>query len=453
MSKHQLAIDNSQVPEGYKKTEVGVIPVDWEVIDVGELNHYITSGSRNWACYYSTSGSPFIRITNLTRESIYLDILDLKYVNLADNVSEGKRTELKNGDILISITADIGIVGYVNEAVQKPAYINQHISLVRFNIDDVEPKFVAYFLASENVQRLFRGSTDQGAKAGLNLDAIRKLKFAFPHLKEQRAIAQTLSDVDGLIAALDKLIAKKRNIKTATMQELLTGKKRLPGFGEGKGYKNTEVGVIPEDWDVASLVDVSINGGLVRGPFGGALKKEFFVKSGYKVYEQRNAIYRSIEIGNYFIDSKKFNDLRRFEISEGDLIVSCSGTIGCIYKIPEGAPQGVINQALLKITLNNNLIDSNLFLAVFCCDKFQEKITENSHGGAMQNLVVMDTFKNTLLQLPSFLEQKAIATILSDMDAEIAALEKRRAKTQAMKQGMMQELLTGKTRLIDPNNP
>ncbi|MBC6456065.1 MAG: restriction endonuclease subunit S [Hormoscilla sp. SP5CHS1] len=214
-----------------------------------------------------------------------------------------------------------------------------------------------------------------------------------------------------------------------------------------EGYKKTEVGVIPEDWDVASLVDVSINGGLVRGPFGGALKKEFFVKSGYKVYEQRNAIYRSIEIGNYFIDSKKFNDLNRFEISEGDIIVSCSGTIGCIYKIPEGAPQGVINQALLKITLNNNLIDSNFFLAVFCCDKFQEKITENSHGGAMQNLVGMDTFKNTLLQLPPLPEQRAIAQTLSDVDALIAALDKLITKKRNIKTATMQQLLTGKKRL------
>ena len=115
-----------------------------------------------------------------------------------------------------------------------------------------------------------------------------------------------------------------------------------------KGYKQTEVGVIPEDWRTVTLEDAATSGGLVRGPFGGALKKEFFVERGYKVYEQKNAIYETVETGEYFIDSRKYRELDRFHVYPGDFIVSCSGTIGCIYQIPKGAPQGVINQALLK---------------------------------------------------------------------------------------------------------
>ncbi len=440
MSKHQLALNNSQVPEGYKKTEVGVIPEKWKTMVFSEI-----ASCRKERIDPRKSG---------TQEfCIELEHIESGTGRLLGNTQTGYQSSLKAvfqpGDVLFG-----KLRSYLRKywLADREGVCSTEIWVLVANSSRALSEFLYQIVTTE--QFIDIASIAYGThmpRSDWNL--VKNYNVAVPPVKEQCAIAQTLSDVDGLIAALDQVIAKKRNIKTATMQELLTGKKRLPGFGEGKGYKNTEVGVIPKDWDVASLVDVSINGGLVRGPFGGALKKEFFVKSGYKVYEQRNAIYRSIEIGNYFIDSKKFNDLRRFKISEGDLIVSCSGTIGCIYKIPEGAPQGVINQALLKITLNNNLIDSNLFLAVFCCDKFQEKITENSHGGAMQNLVEMDTFKNTLLQLPSFLEQKAIASILSDMDAEIAALEKRRAKTKAMKQGIMQELLTGKTRLIVPNNP
>jgi type I restriction enzyme S subunit len=176
-----------KIPEGYKQTEVGVIPEDWESISVGTLDPHVTSGSRGWARHYAKYGSPFIRITNLSRQSVYLDLSDLRLVDLPDGVSEGKRTELHNGDILISITADIGIIGYIDDSVPKPAYINQHISLVRFDSNKTDTKFIAYFLASENVQRLFRGATDQGAKAGLNLDTVRGLKFAFPPLPEQRA--------------------------------------------------------------------------------------------------------------------------------------------------------------------------------------------------------------------------------------------------------------------------
>jgi type I restriction enzyme S subunit len=213
-------------------------------------------------------------------------------------------------------------------------------------------------------------------------------------------------------------------------------------------YKHTEVGAIPEDWNTVSLENVALTGGLVRGPFGGTLKKEFFVESGYKVYEQRNAIYQTIEKGHYFIDLSKFKELERFRVRPGDLIVSCSGTIGCIYQIPNEAPEGVVNQALLKISLDDEKVDDGFFLAVFRSKSFQERIKENSHGGAMQNLVGMGTFRKTLFQLPpTKAEQEAIAEALSDADALVESLEQLLAKKCHLKQGAMQELLTGKKRL------
>lgn len=100
-----------------------------------------------------------------------------------------------------------------------------------------------------------------------------------------------------------------------------------------------------------------------------------------------------MEQGDYFIDSRKFRELERFRVEPGDFIVSCSGTIGCIYQIPGSAPEGVINQALLKISLDQGKVDSRFFLAVFRSASFQERIKENSHGGAMQNLVGMEVFR------------------------------------------------------------
>ncbi|MDY0052969.1 MAG: restriction endonuclease subunit S, partial [Aliarcobacter sp.] len=257
--------------------------------------------------------------------------------------------------------------------------------------------------------------------------------FPIPSKEEQKAIAKALSDTDELITTLEKLISKKEAIKQGTMQQLLTGKKRLSGF--------------TGEWEEKSLEEVVENAGLVRGPFGGALKKEFFVSKGYKVYEQRNAIYKSIEIGSYYIDEEKFQELKRFELSEGDLIVSCSGTIGKIYEIPKNAPKGIINQALLKIKLDNKKIDTNFFLYIFSSNDFQSKIIDNSHGGAMPNLVGMDTFKKTIIHIPKLKEQQAIAGILSDMNKEIDTLKQKLSKTKAIKDGIMSELLTGKTRL------
>ena len=109
-------------PVGYKRTEVGVIPTDWVVVQAGELHPFVTSGSRGWAMFYSDTGAPFIRITNLARDCIYPDLQDLRFVKLDEGAREGMRTQLQTGDVLISITADIGIVGYVSAAVPKPAW-------------------------------------------------------------------------------------------------------------------------------------------------------------------------------------------------------------------------------------------------------------------------------------------------------------------------------------------
>lgn len=213
------------------------------------------------------------------------------------------------------------------------------------------------------------------------------------------------------------------------------------------GYQSTVVGLIPHDWRVDTLESVCTRDGLVRGPFGGTLKKEFFVDQGYKVYEQRNAIYATIEAGSYYIDAEKFRELARFSLKPGDFIVSCSGTIGRVFQIPEGAPQGVINQALLKITVDHTAIDDRFFEAIFRSDAFQARIIDNSHGGAMQNLVGMPIFRNIPIQIPPRQEQEAIAEALGDVDGLLAGLERLIAKKRAVKTAVMQELLTGRRRL------
>lgn len=213
-------------------------------------------------------------------------------------------------------------------------------------------------------------------------------------------------------------------------------------------FKKTEIGEFPEDWELKDLLSLVAADGLVRGPFGGALKKECFVPKGYKVYEQRNAIYRSALIGTYYIDSEKYRELLRFAVCAGDLIVSCSGTIGAIFEIPSHAELGIINQALLKIKLSRERYSQSYFLHVFRSPGFQARIKDNTHGGAMPNLVGMSVFRQTEIPLPpTKSEQEAIAKALSDADALIESLERLIAKKKQIKQGAMQTLLTGKIRL------
>lgn len=203
----------------------------------------------------------------------------------------------------------------------------------------------------------------------------------------------------------------------------------------------------PDTWSIGTLEDICVPNGVVRGPFGGALKKEIFVPFGYKVYEQRNAIYQSVNIGSYYIDENKYREMSRFAVKNGDYIISCSGTIGKIYQIPSTFPKGIINQALLKLTINTERINTTYFYKYFQWDKFQQKIIDDTQGGAMKNLVGMDIFKKAPIVLPELKEQTAIAEALSDVDSLISSLQKLIEKKKAIKQGAMQELLTGKKRL------
>jgi len=202
------------------------------------------------------------------------------------------------------------------------------------------------------------------------------------------------------------------------------------------------------DWKEVDLTTICGQDGIVRGPFGGSLKKEMFVNKGYKVYEQGNAIKKDVTYGDYFITEEKYHEMKRFSLLPGDFIVSCSGTIGKIFQIPLNAPKGIINQALLKLSVKDKVINDSFFYQYFIWETFNKKVIDDTQGGAMKNLVGMDKFKKTTLFIPKKIhEQKAIATALSDMDNLIADIEKLIAKKKAIKQGAMQDLLTGKKRL------
>lgn len=201
------------------------------------------------------------------------------------------------------------------------------------------------------------------------------------------------------------------------------------------------------EWQSKKLIELVAKNGLVRGPFGGALVKSMFKPDGFKVYEQKNAIYQNVQLGHYYIDEQVYEKLTRFAVRPGDFIVSCSGTIGRIYRIPINAPKGVINQALLKITLDETQINSNYFYQYFKWSKFQSKIIDSTQGGAMQNLVGMDIFRNTKFSLPDIKEQDRITQILDTWDRNNEKLVEIITHYKRLLTGSTQQLLTGKYRI------
>lgn len=420
----------------YKQTEVGVIPTDWEVKSLGDLKPFVTSGSRGWAAFYSDLGSLFVRITNMSRDSIYLDLENTKFVNLPAESSEGIRTQLQEHDVLISITADIGIVSYVDRLVPIPAYINQHIALVRFDQTKTCGKFVSYFLASEKPQRLFRASTDTGAKAGMSLSTVQKIEVALPLFPEQRAIAAALGDADALLGGLDRLIAKKRDLKQAAMQQLLTGQTRLPGFSG--------------EWEVKRLGSAGkcLRGVSYRGDSDLATHDTPHTKRLLRSNNVQNATVITDEV--QFVNAARVAS-RQILLKDDILICMANGSKALVGKaglfMVNDGNEYTFGAFMGCFRTNSSEANPAFVFYLFQTAQYRDYINNLLAGSSINNLRP-SSIESLEFPTPPLPEQTAIAAILSDMDAEISALVARRDKTRDLKQAMMQELLTGRTRLV-----
>lgn len=434
---------NNNIPPGYKQTEVGVIPEEWEVKLLGELAEFVTSGSRGWAEFYSESGALFIRSQNVRDGRLSFE--DTQHVRPPSG-AEGNRTKVYRNDLLITITGNsVGNVALVEQDF-KEAYISQHVGMVRLHEAELGEYVCRYLSPNSPGNSQIAGSQSGQSKPGLNLQNLRDFRIAVPPtLPEQRAIATTLSDVDALIASLDKLIAKKRDMKQATMQELLTGKRRLPGFDIVGAYGNTPnsrgacttvkpgechspLPDVPHGWEVKRLGEIA---DIVMGQSPSSSN-----------YNTKGLGFPLIQ-GNADIANRK--TIKRIYTTE----VTKRGKCGDIL-MSVRAPVGEISLAIFDVCLGRGVCAiryPNDYMYHYLVSQ-EPSWARLSKGSTFDSVNSADV--NALeVRLPNdAAEQTAIAAILSDMDTEIAALEQKRNKTRLLKQGMMQELLTGRIRLV-----
>ncbi|SDX77383.1 type I restriction enzyme, S subunit [Pseudomonas kuykendallii] len=221
----ELRPPQAEAPHLYKESPLGWVPKVWDVVTLESVSNTVTSGSRDWARFYADSGALFVRIGNLTREHINFRFESTMYVRPPRN-ADGQRTRLESGDILISITADLGIVGVVPDGLGE-AYINQHVALVRPDLNAVNSRFVGHYLAGPIAQTYISKLNDAGAKAGLNLPTIRGLLTIKPLHAEQDLIATRLDEIDNRIQSAAAESAKLRELKAGLMDDLLTGRVRV----------------------------------------------------------------------------------------------------------------------------------------------------------------------------------------------------------------------------------
>lgn len=183
--------------------------------------------------------------------------------------------------------------------------------------------------------------------------------------------------------------------------------------------------LLPNSWVEVEWNEITSVDGFRRGPFGGNLKKSCFIEEGYAVYEQYAPINNDCENFRYFISEEKFQELSGFHVNNGDFLISCSGTMGRITHVPDGAPEGVINQALLRIRLQDKLIDPDYFLKLFKSPAIQHKVLNQSVGGAIQNLAAVKELKQISLPIAPLAEQKRIVEKLDEVLAQVDTIKAR----------------------------
>lgn len=405
-----------EVRPGYKRTEVGVIPEDWEVSAIDQVA-FVTSGKRlplGSSLVDQPTRHPYIRVTDMRPGTV--DLSEIKYV--PESVFPAiRRYRIYQSDIFISVAGSLGIIGKVPKELDG-ANLTENADRIT-NIE-CSQDYLLYVLMGPLIQKTIDSIRTVGAQPKLALTRIRQFDIPLPPTEaEQRAIAAALSDVDTLLGGLNQLIAKKRDLKQAAMQQLLTGQTRLPGFhGE---------------WEVKRLGEISE---ISMGRTPPRLNQAFWGR-GYTWLSIADLQSKVVSASKEEITALAASMMTI--IPKGTLLMSFKLSIG---KLCFAGRDLFTNEAICGF----NKLQANpefLYYALSRTDfSLYGKQAVKGYTLNKESLRIVE------VRLPSPAEQAAIAAVLSDMDAELSALEARRDKTRNLKQAMMQELLTGKTRLV-----
>lgn len=396
-----ITAQNTQLKPDYKQTEVGMIPADWDVQSVEEIAD-VTTGDKDTKDKIDSGAYPFfVRSQNVERINSYSH----------------------DGEAVLTAGDGVG-VGKVFHYANGKFDFHQRVYMI-YNFRKCHG-FFFYLYFSNN---FYKEATKYNAKNSVDSvrrEMVTRMKIPLPPPSEQRAIATALSDVDALITSLDRLIAKKRDIKQATMQQLLTGKIRLPGFSE--------------EWEVRKLGEIA------------EIDSDNLSSNTHPDYSFKYISLEDVDTGvlNRYseINFRDAPSRARRKVKKNDILISTvRPNLKSHLHITDDIP---------------DLVCSTGFSVLRCCQASTDPSYVYFHlfaeevGRQIESLLIGSNYpaingadvRALRIPFPPLPEQQAIADILSDMDAEISALEQKRDKTRALKQGMMRELLTGKTRLL-----
>lgn len=397
------------------RTEVGVIPEGWNVGAVGEICIKVQDGT-----HFSPSlgGDDYLYITSKNIGYGTLDVSGADRIDAAQHEAIYKRCDVRKGDLLL--TKDGANTGNaaLNDLEEEFSLLSS-VAFLRFDTRRHAPGYYLQQVLSCDGQKRIKQMMAGNAITRLTLEKIRELPFPIPPLSEQRAIAAALSDVDALISSLDKLIAKKRDIKQAAMQQLLTGRRRLPGFyGEWEKRRLGDITELRKE-----RIDPQADG---AGEF--CVELEHIASGAGQLMGDASASSQVSMKSIFHTGDVLFGKLRAY-----------------LRKYWLADRGGVCSTEFWVLAANHQIVTPEFLFYLVATEEFIS-MASMAYGTHMPRSD-WNLARDYRLELPGLDEQRAIASVLSDMDAEIEALERRRDKTRLLKQGMMQELLTGRVRL------
>jgi type I restriction enzyme S subunit len=408
-----------ELKSGYKQTDIGVIPEEWEAKPLSELGQFKNGINKDGDAF--GHGSPFVNLMNVFGVSRITSGDELSLVETTE--AEQKTYDLRRGDVLFIRSSvkpsGVGLTAVVEVDLPKTVYSG---FLLRFRDNNaLDTGFKRHCFYADKFRSKLIGASSVSANTNINQDNLKKLLIALPaSVREQRAIATALSDVDGLLDGLGRLIAKKRDLKQAAMQQLLTRQTRLPGF-QG-------------EWEVKTFGEVVVARNERIDPKR-AGTHNFCIELEH-IESGSGLLLGSTSTGTQSSLKSVFHP--------GDVLFGKLRAY--LRKYWRATRQGVCSTEIWVLVSRGDAVTSEFLFQIVQTDDFIDAAS-NSYGTHMPRSD-WNAVQNHELKMPLPPEQTAIAEVLSDMDAELAALELRREKTRALKQAMMQELLTGRTRLV-----
>lgn len=413
------------VKPGYKQTEIGVIPEDWEIKYLSDFGKIQSGGTPSTTMAEYWGGN----IAWCTPSDI--TSTPTKYINVTERtiteagLNNSAATVMPAGSILLCTRATIGELK-INSI---PMATNQGFKNITVN-NSGNAEFLYYLLQTKKSRMLDLaiGSTF----LEISKTALSKILLQIPMRDEQNKIADALSDMDNLVVVLEKQIAKKKAIKQGTMQELLTGKRRLPGFSG--------------EWRYFNLMKNS----KVKARIGWqGLKKSEYLDSGYALLVTGTDFDdgRVLWDGCHYVTRSRYEQDRNIQLQNNDILITKDGSLGKAALVQGLTKPATLNSGIFVIRPLQDAYDPVFVYQILSSFVFKNFLDRLSAGSTIIHLYQKDVGKFEFLLPPTIAEQKAIAEALSEMDADIAALENKLTKYRQVKQGMMQQLLTGKIRL------